>query len=521
MLMNRELLFYLGKLLIFFFLYYVTAKIGLEFDPISGFATLFWLPTGISLALMLLWGYKFWPGIALGAFLANLTADAPLFVAIGIAVGNTLEAFVGAYLLKRFIKFHTTLDRLIDVLGLLVFAGLLSTFISATVGVTSLLLGGIVTYDSYAQTWVGWWVGDMVSNLLIAPLLLVWSTRISFLRKPTQFLEAILWGLAAAVTCVIVFQDLLTKELANSPSTYWLFPPLIWSALRLGQRWTITAIVLVSLVAVWSTVQGTGPFVHNRLSDGLLSLHIFMGVIATTSMILAAVVSERKVLEKRKDNFINIASHELKTPITSSKSYVQVLRKRFQKEKDTKSQSAVYLLTKTDEQLDKLTILINDLLDLSKIQSGKLVLRQKKFDIDTFVAGNIDSFQQATKTHDIKGEGKVKKKITGDEYRLGQVLTNFLTNAVKYSPKADKVIVKLTSDKKMVTVSVQDFGMGMSVEAQKKIFEPFFQIDGVKREGLGLGLHIASEIVRGHGGTISVISKKAKGSTFSFSLPLK
>jgi signal transduction histidine kinase len=519
--MKQEHLLYLLKSLIFFAGYYFTARFGLQLDPVSGFATLFWLPTGISLAVILLWGYKFWPAIAFGAFLANLTTGAPLFVAGGMAVGNTLEAVVGAYLLQHFIRIHFTFDRLIDVWGLVVFAGLVSTFIGATIGVTSLLFGGIVTYATYTQTWFAWWIGDMVSNLLIAPLILIWSTRISLVKKPGYIVESFLWMIVVIGVYFIVFDEQFRQQFVNTPRTYWIFPPLVWAALRFGQRWTITALVFISMVAVWSTLQGAGPFVDDDLTSSLMSLHIFMGVIAITSMILAAVVSERKALERRKDNFISIASHELKTPLTSSKSYIQILKKQFLKEKSKGAKSPGYILEKADAQLDRLSMLINDLLDVSKIQSGKFELRQKRFDVDSFVQEYINSFQQTSATHKVIRKGEIKTKIIGDDNRLGQVLTNFLTNALKYSPNADKIIVTVTRDQKMVTVSVQDFGIGISREAQKKIFEPFFQIDGVKREGLGLGLHIASEIVKVHGGIIMMESKKGRGSTFSFSLPLQ
>lgn len=519
--MTREQALYLFKLLIFIGIYYLSATFSLTFDPVNTFASLFWLPSGISLAVLLLNGKKYWPGVLIGAFLANAANGAPLLVAFGIACGNTLEALTATYFLKKFIHIHHAMDRVTDVVGLFIFAGVVSTIFSATIGVTSLLLGDIVTSGDYLQTWIAWWVGDMVSTILITPFILVWSTRIAFIKKPLLYVEASLWAFVLVFSWVIVFQNVITKELANSPSTYWIFPPLTWAAVRFGQRWTITAILLTSIVAIVSTLQGTGPFIHTRLSDSLLSLHIFMGVIAVTSMIFAAVVSERKLLERRKDNFISMASHELKTPITSSKSYLQVLKKRFEKEKGVKAKYVVSILSKSDEQLDKLTILINDLLDVSKMHSGKLSLRQEQFNFDSFVDATIESVQPSIATHKIKKIGVVKKKILGDQNRLAQVLINLLSNAAKYSPNAKRIVVKVKSDKKNVIIQVQDFGIGMSSEVQEKIFEPFFQVQGVKRDGLGLGLHIASEIIKGHGGNIWAESKRGKGSTFSFSLPFE
>jgi integral membrane sensor domain MASE1 len=133
--------------------YVAAARLGLTLDAVAGFATLVWPPTGISLAVLLLFGYRVWPGIFIGAAIANVLTGAPLVVALGIAVGNTAEALLGAYALRRIPRFHTALDHLRDVLGLIAFAGLLSTMISATIGVASLHLGGIVSAAQLRDTW--------------------------------------------------------------------------------------------------------------------------------------------------------------------------------------------------------------------------------------------------------------------------------------------------------------------------------------------------------------------------------
>ncbi len=512
---------YLFKSIILLGVYFITAKIGLGLDAVSGFAALIWVPTGISLVALVLWGFSYWPAIALGAFLANFTQGAPLLVAGGIGIGNMLEALMGAFLLKRFIHFHTNLDRLMDVLGLVLYAGILSTFLSATIGVMSLFLGGVIPHSALIATWSAWWVGDMISNLIVAPLLFVWSTKPFFIKQPKKITEAVLLWIIVVGIGLVVFLGLFGIWMIDSPVTYLVFPPLIWAALRFGQRETVTAIFLLSVIAVWSTVLGSGPFVRQQLSESLLLLQTFMAVIAVTPMILAAVVSERTQLEKRKDDFISMASHELKTPLVSIKSYAQVLQKQLKPAKDKKSQSLSYFLSQIDGQTDKMNAIINDLLDVSKIQSGKLELRQNKINFDVLIKDTVANLQQVAQTHTIIIDGETKKKIVGDEYRLGQVLTNLLANAIKYSPKAQKVIIRCTSNTRWVTVDVQDFGRGISQEEQSKIFEPFYRVEGVRVSGLGLGLHIASEIVRRHGGEIWVESKRGKGATFFFRLPLR
>ena len=159
----------LAKIALLAAIYILFARLGLMIQPVSAFATLVWAPSGIALAALLLFGYRYWPGIAIGAFVANVWTGAPVLVALGIAAGNTLEALVGNYALRRIPGFRSTLDRLSDVLGLIVLAGAVSTTVSATIGTASLRLGGLVTPDRFAVTWRAWWLGDAIGVLIVAP----------------------------------------------------------------------------------------------------------------------------------------------------------------------------------------------------------------------------------------------------------------------------------------------------------------------------------------------------------------
>jgi PAS domain S-box-containing protein len=232
-------------------------------------------------------------------------------------------------------------------------------------------------------------------------------------------------------------------------------------------------------------------------------------------------ISRRKKLETQKDEFIGMASHELKTPVTSIKAYTQVLQLRFEKEKHVK---ATELLSKMDAQLDKLTNLISDLLDVTKIEGGKLNFHESYFDINVLIDEIVEEMQRTTDNHKIIKETTTTKLVWGDRERIGQVITNFLTNAIKYSPNSKKIIVKTKLNTNDMTISVQDLGVGIPEEAQKKVFDRFYRVSGKRQEtypGLGLGLYISSEIVKRHNGKIWVESKKGKGSTFNFSIPLK
>lgn len=236
---------------------------------------------------------------------------------------------------------------------------------------------------------------------------------------------------------------------------------------------------------------------------------------------LIALTIEKKRLEAQKDEFISIASHELKTPVTSLKAYTQVLRNRFAKAGDI---DAATLLTKMDTQLDRLTNLITDLLDATKIQKGKLELSYSYFDFNELIGEIVEEMQRTTRKQTLVKDFGRSKTVHADRERIGQVLTNFLSNAIKYSPHAKKIEIKTWSTKESISASVQDFGIGIPKENHQHLFERFFRVndpDVASFPGLGLGLFISSEIIQRHKGKIWVESEKGEGSTFGLSIPIE
>jgi PAS domain S-box-containing protein len=232
-------------------------------------------------------------------------------------------------------------------------------------------------------------------------------------------------------------------------------------------------------------------------------------------------ITERKRLERQKDDFIGIASHELKTPVTSIKAYTQVLHNRLVKEGNLRMAEH---LAKVDGQLDKLNGLIGDLLDATKIDSGKLQLQLGYFDFNDLVNETVVELQRTSDKHDIKVILTNTKTVYADRDRVGQVIVNLLTNAIKYSPNSKKIIVRTYCKNNSITLQVQDFGIGIPKEKKDKVFERFYRVEEGENHktygGLGLGLFISAEIIRRLGGKLGVESKKGKGSTFSFTLPV-
>src|SRR5262245_38508232 len=186
-------------------IYVSAARFGLSLDAVSGFAAAVWPPTGIALVALTLFGYRLWPGITVGAFLVNVSAGAPLPVAAGMAIGNTLEAVVGTYLLQHVVGFQPALVRLRDVFGLVILAAGLSTLVSATLGVTSGWLGGVIPAASYGQAWWTWWLGDLMGDLVVAPLLWIWRVPPRIHLALRQLAEALALLLGLGAVSLLVF----------------------------------------------------------------------------------------------------------------------------------------------------------------------------------------------------------------------------------------------------------------------------------------------------------------------------
>lgn len=232
-------------------------------------------------------------------------------------------------------------------------------------------------------------------------------------------------------------------------------------------------------------------------------------------------LKRNKELEAQKDNFLAIASHELKTPVTSIKAYGQVLQKMFNQKGDT---IAVAAIKKMDAQINKLTVLISDLLDVTKIQSGKLYMNLEYFNFNELLHEIVDELQVTATKHRLVKEFGTEAQLFGDRDRTGQVITNFITNAIKYSPEGGDIFIRSTVAGQKIILGVQDFGIGIPKDEAAKVFERFYRVTGSKHNtipGLGLGLYISSEIIKRQGGKIWVESTEGKGSTFFFSLPLK
>ncbi|OOQ60440.1 PAS domain-containing sensor histidine kinase [Mucilaginibacter pedocola] len=230
-------------------------------------------------------------------------------------------------------------------------------------------------------------------------------------------------------------------------------------------------------------------------------------------------ITDRREIERRKDDFLSIASHELKTPLTTIKGYVQIMQRLLPSDISDKFKD---ILKKTGIYVERLNTLIADLLDMSRIQTGNIELHRETFDFDKAIHEAVENIQAATKTHQIIIKGSATNSYTGDESHIVQVINNLLSNAIKYSPESDEVEVYLSKVSNFLKVAVKDKGMGIKIEDQKKIFDRFFRVGEIQQRfpGMGIGLYVCEQIIKNHGGTLWVESEFGQGSTFSFTLPL-
>ena len=274
--------------------YFVAGKLGLKLAYVHASATAVWPCTGIALASFLTLGYRVWPAILAGAFLVNLTTAGSIATSIGIGVGNTLEGVVGCYLVSRFAGGQHAFERAQDIIKFGLLAGIVSTTVAATFGVTILALGGFADWATYGSIWCTWWLGDAVGAVVVTPFLLLWreNPRLNWTRG--QIIELAFLFLGLFFTGWIVFGGRFHFALKNYPFEYLCIPFLIWTAFRFGRRKATTAICVLAVIAAWGTLHGFGPFARESQNTSLLLLQAFMGLVAVTTLALAAEVTEHR-----------------------------------------------------------------------------------------------------------------------------------------------------------------------------------------------------------------------------------
>jgi PAS domain S-box-containing protein len=285
---------YLTAALVLLATYFLAGKLGLKLAFVHASATAVWPPSGIALAGFLLLGYRVWPVIFLGAFLLNIATPSSVAVSMGIATGNTLEGLLGACLIYRFADGRNALDHPRTIFKFAALTILVSTAIGATIGVTSLSLGGSAGWADSRAIWLTWWLGDAVGVLIFAPLFVIWSAKRELPWTRARAFEAVLFLVVLFLAGQAVFTGLISSRITNYPLSFLCIPLIAWAAFRIGQRETVMATCALSGMALWGTLHGYGPFVRDTQQESLIFLQAFMGVLSLLGLVLAAVVAEQQ-----------------------------------------------------------------------------------------------------------------------------------------------------------------------------------------------------------------------------------
>lgn len=505
--------------------YYVAAKLGFIFSAFGGRISALWLPSGIALSVLFIFGKWLWPAILLGGFLANLNTGAPVSASIFVGIGNMLAAYLGVWLLKRLKDFRPDFSRVKDVANFFLLATAISPLVNAGIGVGTYWLWGMIPSEHVVSAFATWWSGDAIGILFLFPLVLIlysakWQMPSHFLK-----LEAIFVSLCFIWVAVLVITS-------DASITFIVFPFIVWSAIRFQQLGVVIMVMILGFVTIPIFILKT-----QSQSDLMLlyGLQFYLSSVSLTGLLLAAYVVERKKIESElrtaieaaksatvvKSRFLDIAAHELRTPVTSFSLIVQLAIKQLERGRPVEESTLLRLRS----QSERISHLVIDLLDVSRLERGGLILKLEQKFLTEIIDDCLNDFKlrHPNRNVSVKKPNDPLPKINIDATRIYQVISNLLDNAAKFTPDDSPLEIVLESLSGQIQFSLIDHGPGITKEQQAVMFTPFTRgsTELTKRSGgLGLGLYICREIIRLHGGEIGVSSELGKGTTFYFRLAI-
>lgn len=506
---------WLGRNLVVAGGYYALGRLGLLALFHAGNVSPAWPASGFALAAVIGFGPSMWPGILLGTLLVNAGTGAPWWVCLVMGLGNTGEALLASWLLRRFSQFRPNLERLQDVVGLLVFGSGMAALVSAVCGVGALVLAGIAKPEDAPLAALMWWTGNGMGILLITPLLLL--PFASDRRSASTLTWPQMLGLVVSVTLVTSFVYGLIPPLAfiHVP-IYVVFPALVWAALRFGPAGGLASSVVVTVIGVVCTARGAGPFLRATTAEGFLAEQLFAWVVTLTALLVGAAGAERRRAVELRDEFISIASHELRTPLTT-------LNLGLYSAKRGASKETLLVVATMQGQLDRLVRLVDEMLDISRMVGGRLVLDLEPLEL-TAIVRTVAARLQEDLEHarcPLLLDIDVPIRLSGDRRRLEQVTANLLQNALKYGA-GKPVELRVRRSGSSAVLVVRDLGIGIPHTEHQRIFQRFERaVSDRSYGGLGLGLYIVGQVVDAHGGSIKLDSAPGAGASFTVRLPLE
>jgi signal transduction histidine kinase len=519
--------------------YFAGARLGLRLAFGNENVTAVWPPTGIAVAGLVLLGRRVWPGVVVGAFLANLTNGASVPTSIGITVGNTLAPVLAASLL-RVVDMRASLERVRDVIALAFAGGLVSMLVSATAGTTTLLATGALARGTYGSTWLVWWIGDSLGVVIFAPFILTFLSRdseLSLLRTRWRELSALLAG--AAISSAILFGT-------HVPLPYLLMPFAIWAALRFYQAGAAALTVVVSVIAILQTVADNGPFSSLSRTTNLVSLQAFNATVALIALSLAALTRERaraqdalraaaaeledrvaartaelvettrrlQLIDEFKDSLLTSVSHELRTPLTVIMGATSALRSS---ELDLSEDQHAELLKRLESNALRLDSLLMDLLDIDRLNRRVIEPLPRPTELRATVLRVLELLAIESRSIDVDLDDTL---ASVDTAHLERIVENLLSNAVKHTPPDTPIWIRAEQSGEGVVLVVEDAGPGIPAELRTEIFEPFRRGDPRSHTpGTGVGLTLVARFATLNFGRAWVEERRGGGASFHVLLP--
>lgn len=555
------------KIVLMALLYYLSARLGYYLIFKDTTALPAWPPSGIAFALIILLGRASWPGITIGALVANimafwnnpaLPAQTIISASSFIAVGHTLETLAGNFFIKYWIKDDYPFTKAKNAFRFL-FVTLLMGLIGSLVGILSLNINGIVLVSDFTKAWFSWWIGNVVGILLFTPFILSITRKKSFHFDSSKLVEVVTFAACLVAMFFLVRMEGFTDTLIRA-LPFLLIPFLLWMAFRFELLAAITGVLAISLLSIYFTMQGQGPFILSDSYNSMLLLQIFVGVISISTIVLSATVTERlkaerelltfnetlearvtertqalhdeintrkeaeeklqksnQELSKRNtelDNFVYSVSHDLRAPIASVLGLINLAKK------DNDVEMKNIYLDKINNSALQQDNFIREILDQSR--NSRLDVKKEEILFEPLIDETFNQLKFATSTgQSVERIVSINQKspFISDRWRIKVILNNIISNAIRYRNGKDPVIkVNVDIDDHKVKLEVEDNGKGIAKEHLDKVYRMFYRAtdDGA---GSGLGLYIVKEAIDKLNGSIRIESEVGKGTTVKLEIP--
>jgi signal transduction histidine kinase/CheY-like chemotaxis protein len=524
--------------------YFVFGKFGLALASLHPSATPIWPPTGFALAVMLLYGYRAWPAIFIAALIVNATTAGSIATSTAIAAGNTLEAVVGAYLVNRWCGGRDAFAAPTTVATFALVCLVAAAPVSATVGVGALCLAGYAAWPNFADIWLTWWLGDLAGAIVLAPVIVLWTADGAPFSTRAELIES---GAILAVTCalgLLAFSPLIAQTQSRDSLSFLAIVPLLWAALRRGQRETATVGFVLSCFAIWGTLAGGGPFWRTSLNDSFLLLLMFLITTTVPSLALSATIATRRrsegeaqaALEETREQLAQAQkmealgqltggiAHDFNNLLMIVSGHAQMLQRRLgpTEQKIGRALDAILNATKRGEGLTRQLLTFAR---RQRLNPQVIDLRERLEAIRQMLASPLPD--NVTLTLALPA---FIWPVEVDPGELELAFVNIAVNARDAMPDGGELRLSvqnelLTRNAKVeqlegefVSLAWSDTGSGIAAEHLAKVFEPFFTTKPVGK-GTGLGLSQVYGFARQSGGAVTVASTAGHGTTITLYLP--